>query len=73
MSEKESKPPDNTKPSNAFLLVDLKLTRLAISKIEVKGPFSLRSATIASTALAPTPFMAPIPKRIAPSLFTANL
>ena len=69
---KESKPPARINPSKAFLFAALKSTRLVTSKIDLNDPFSFRSLIIAFTAEPPTPLIAPIPKRTAPSLFTEN-
>ena len=68
MEEKLSKPPANARLSKHFLLADLKFNRFVKSNIFLKGPFSFRSSTIASTAPSPTPLTAPKPNLISPFL-----
>jgi hypothetical protein len=69
---KQSKPPASIKFSKAFLLAALKSMRLVKSNIDLYLPSFLFS-TMVSTAPAPTPFTAPIPKRMAFLSFTVNL
>ena len=65
-SSKQSKAPESASDSIVFLLHADKLTRSRKSKIDLYGPFALRSFTRLSTAPSPTPLMPPSPKRISP-------
>ena len=70
---KESNPPAIARLSRVLLLAALKSILEVKSKIELNFPSSFLVLIMDSTAPSPTPFIAPIPKRIAPLSFTANL